>query len=72
MRPGRCRVDTLRDFINNVERISINKCREILGKEVELMSDVQIEAFRDAVYALVESSLDNLDQLSNVCNKQNK
>jgi hypothetical protein len=50
-----------------VERISINKCREIIGEESEPMSDVQVEAFRDAIYTLVESSLDNLDQLGNVC-----
>lgn len=49
-----------------MERISIDKCREIIGKEAELMSDAQIEAFRDAIYTLVESSLDNLGQLSNV------
>lgn len=30
------------------------------------MSDTQIEAFRDALYTIVESSLDNLDKLSNV------
>lgn len=50
-----------------MERISINKCREIIGAESDTMSDVQLEAFRDAVYTLVESSLDNLACLSNVC-----
>lgn len=49
-----------------MERISIDKCREIIGKEAELMSDTQIEVFRDALYTVVESVLDNLDQLSNV------
>lgn len=49
-----------------MERISIDECREIIGKEAEFMSDTQIEVFRDAVYTLVESSLDNLDQVSNV------
>ena len=36
------------------------------------MSDTQIEAFRDAIYTLVESALDNLGQLSNVvcCNHE--
>ena len=50
-----------------MERISIDKCREILGNEAELMSDPQIEAFREALYTVVESALDNLDPLSSVC-----
>lgn len=50
-----------------MERISISKCREIIGREAESMSDVQVEAFRDAIYTLVESSLDNLECLGNVC-----
>lgn len=52
-----------------MERISINKCREIIGEEADNISDVQLEAFRDAIYSLVESSLDNLPCLSNVCVK---
>lgn len=47
-------------FYVGVERISIQKCREIIGDDAASMSDVQVEAFRDAVYALIESLLDNL------------
>ncbi|MFA5888770.1 MAG: hypothetical protein WCW47_00705 [Candidatus Paceibacterota bacterium] len=50
--------------------ISIEKCREILG---ENMSDSQVEKTRDALYAMVESILDNyLEEfvIIDTCKKQ--
>ncbi len=49
-----------------MERISIDKCREILGEKAEFLSDAQIEGARDALYVLGESVLDNIFDSGNV------
>ena len=52
---------------NDKPRISIEKCREILGEDGTLMSDQQLECFRDALYTVVDNVLDNFLETSNVC-----
>ncbi len=40
--------------------ISIERCREILGKDGEQLSDTQVQQLRDALYTLSENVLDSL------------
>ena len=51
--------------------ISIERCKEILG---EKMSDSEVERLREALYAMVESIMDNYFEEFNgkidVCKKQ--
>jgi hypothetical protein len=44
---------------NNIAPPSIEECRQILEEEGKLMSDSQIEAFRDALWPTVEGILDD-------------
>jgi hypothetical protein len=48
-------------------RLSIEKCRELLGRDAQLMSDPQVEAVRDAIYTVVDSVLDIYFDVSSVC-----
>ena len=57
----------LQEAGKEIERLSVEKCREILGEDGKLMSDKQIEDFRDAVYTVVDNVLDNYLELSSVC-----
>jgi hypothetical protein len=47
--------------------MSIDQCREILGAEADLMSDAQVEAFRDSLYTIVDNVLDYYVDSGNVC-----
>lgn len=47
-------------------RLPLEECRELIGEDAIFMTDEQIKAFRDALYTVVESTLDNLDKLSDV------
>lgn len=48
------------------KRISIEQCRELLGKGEELLSDQQVERLRDALYMLGDNVLDSIFNRSNV------
>ena len=50
-----------------MEPISIERCRELLGKDAQGMSDLQVENFRDAVYVVVDNVLDDYFELGSVC-----
>ncbi|MEQ1499809.1 MAG: hypothetical protein ABL917_00360 [Parcubacteria group bacterium] len=52
-----------------IERLSIEKCKELLGEDGENMSDKQVEEFRDALYTLVDNVLDKYLEVSNVCHE---
>ena len=47
--------------------LSVEECRDLLGKDGEQMSDQQVEAFRDAIYTVVDSVLDKYVEISSVC-----
>ncbi|MFZ2149758.1 MAG: hypothetical protein WAV15_01190 [Minisyncoccia bacterium] len=55
----------------NNSMISIERCKEILG---EKMSDSEVERLREALYAMVESIMDNYFEGFNgkidICKKQ--
>lgn len=44
---------------NKIKRPSIEECRKHLGEDAKLMSDKQVEDFYDALYAVLDSVLDN-------------
>ena len=48
------------------KRISVERCRELLGEDSKLLSDKQIEEARDALYMLGDNILDNYLSLSSV------
>lgn len=47
-------------------RLSVEECRKILAEDAIPMTDEQVKDFRDALYTVIESTLDNLDKLSDV------
>ncbi len=55
------------EAIQKIQRLSIERCRELLGEDGKTLSDQQIEELRDDLYILVDSTLDNLFNPSNVC-----
>lgn len=52
---------------NEIKRISVERCRELLGEDCKLLSDKQIEEIRDALYVVGEIVLDNHFNSSSVC-----
>jgi hypothetical protein len=45
--------------LQEATQLTVKECRELLGEDGKLMSDAQIEVFRDALHMTVESILDS-------------
>ena len=59
--------EVIQEASEKPKRLSVEKCREVLGDDVASLSDIQIEDVRDALYMLGENILDNLFNPSSVC-----